>query len=634
MTYWEINREILERYYGGLLEELTRQDGMAFNDNSLAEDDVNIEESAAGDPTLCVKGIYVHSRHDPQKEGQRLAASMMQSSVRQGAPVIILGFGLGYAARAAVRASAGVPVIIVEKHGSLILKAFESSDFSEFLSKNRLIFAVGGTGEGIAYALAAANELAKSGENSPAGKHPCVIRNRALISLDEEWYKRVETRIDSISSKDDVNAATLKRFGRRWVRNLSHNMSAIRDYPGVSFLAGLAGGNDPIPVFLAAAGPGLDRILPLLREIHSRCIVAAVDTSLRFFVKNSVIPDFTVVVDPQFWNCRHLDRCVSGAEKKPALIAESAVYPPVLKLPFKNIFLCSSLFPPGAYIENQVDPKGRLAAGGSVATAAWDFCRSLDAKEIWIAGLDLAFPDLKTHFKGARFEELSNSASTRFNPCETFSVRALRDGFPFKAAGANGGQVLTDRRLSLYAAWFENKFSQYSDVRNYCLFQDGLAIAGLHAARTDDFLSLPRRREEIEERLNAAFSRVGAEFGEPEESRKRAQRYEKAVSSLKHGLENIRDAALKGTVIARRALECDTDPQRQKRILRDLDAITRRIMDSDVKETAGFLFPPEEKNENGEKDTYRAYLKNSLRLFSGLAESCGVVISAGGMGNN
>jgi hypothetical protein len=142
--------------------------------------------------------------------------------------------------------------------------------------------------------------------------------------------------------RDDVNVATKKKFGKRWIRNLNRNMAAIRDLPGVSRFEGLAAGDDPLPVFLAAAGPGLDGIGSLLPEIYKRCIVVAVDTSLRFLLRNNIEPDFVVVVDPQFWNSCHLNRCESSRTR---LIAESAVYPPVLRLPFKESYLCGSLFP-------------------------------------------------------------------------------------------------------------------------------------------------------------------------------------------------------------------------------------------------------------------------------------------------
>jgi len=329
------------------------------------------------------------------------------------------------------------------------------------------------------------------------------------------------------------------------------------------------------------------------------------------------------VVDPQFWNSRHLDRCPCGHT---ALIAESAVYPPVLRLPFKNIFLCGSLFPIGSFVEKQVDPKGPLGAGGSVSTTAWDFARTLGSKEIWIAGLDLAFPGLKTHFRGAVFEDRSNAASNRFSPAETWVVRALRDGFPFNAPCASGGQVLTDRRLSLYAAWFENRFRQYPEVLNYGIFQDGLAITGIQTADAEKLLSRPERRDEIDRRLAAAFSQIENDFNNQAEKQKRAERYANAVSALIRGLEEVGNAAKKGAEITRQALKNKLDSGRQNKILKELDEIMRRITDSEVKEVAGFLFPAENKNnetkdKDAAKDSFCVYLESTNKLFSSLAQT-------------
>ena len=421
MSFFEINKNILIKKYPGLFEEISSGNGAdSFND-------LNIVTTPAGYPTLCLNGVYVHSQRDPVREADRLiktfygdsSAAFHSAFHTLHSSVVILGFGLGYTALAA--AAFGMPIIIVEKNRSLLLKAFELIDFSGFLSNNSLIFMIGG-GEGIINALDTANDIIRAGDGAQQEKKlpPFVIRNRALISLDEQWYKNIEDKIRTWTMRDDVNTATHKKFGQRWVRNLSRNINAIRDYPGVSRLEGIAGlsGNENLPVFLAAAGPSLDKIKPMLRDIYDRCIIVAVDTNLRFFVKNGIQPDFVLVIDPQFWNCRHLDRC--GCDRiRTALVAESAVYPPVLSLPFKNKFLCGSLFPFGTFIEKQVDQKGRLGAGGSVATTAWDFARALFQNregDIWIAGLDLAFPDLKTHFRGARFEEQSNSQSNRFSP--------------------------------------------------------------------------------------------------------------------------------------------------------------------------------------------------------------------------
>jgi len=430
VTVWERNAEALKNHYPGLLEDITRME-----EPDLSPDDIKIMTASSGDPTLCVKGINIHSGRDPAREGLRLA-----QTAAGGGPVVILGFGLGYAACAAAQAvEKGRPIIIAEKHRKLLVKALETRDLSGFLSKNRIIFVIGGAGEGMTNALSIADGFISSNERAEA----VVIRNRALIDLDKEWYGVVEEKLRTWSMRDDVNSATLKRFGRRWVRNLSRNIGAIRDYAGISRLANIANGiTDGItenitagvavdaPVFLAAAGPSLDKVRPLLHEIHKRCVTVAVDTSFRFFTDNGIQPDFVLVVDPQFWNSRHLDRCPCGHT---ALIAESAVYPPVLRLPFKNIFLCGSLFPLGSFVEKQVDPKGPLGAGGSVSTTAWDFARTLGSKEIWIAGLDLAFPGLK-HISGAlslrivptpHQTALAPSKHGWYAPCATVSRSTL-----------------------------------------------------------------------------------------------------------------------------------------------------------------------------------------------------------------
>jgi hypothetical protein len=419
-------------------------------------------------------------------------------------------------------------------------------------------------------------------------------------------------------------------------------MEAIRDIHGISGLAGLAAapaasaatGEAPIPVFLAAAGPGLDQAGPLLGEIAARCIVVAVDTSLRFLLKNGVSPDFVLVVDPQFWNSRHLDRTAAGGVR---LIAESAVYPPVLRHPFRDRFLCGSLFPLGRFIEERVDPKGELGAGGSVATTAWDFARTLGTDSIWIAGLDLAFPGLRTHFRGAVFEERAHAESHRRHPAETSSVKALRDGQPFRGRAAGGDPVLTDRRLSLYAAWFENRFRQFPQVRSRRLFPGGLEIRGLENGTVEELLALPERRKETGRRLEEAAARIREAYFDKKERESRNRRYEEARKALFAGLESIRDAAGRGLRITEEAAGTgghrpetvpgpSPSPEEREKILKRLDEINRDIVLNEAKDVAGFLFPPSRELETGlppetQDGSFRRHLDFSARLYGALREA-------------
>ncbi|MHB9293125.1 hypothetical protein Holit_02245 [Hollandina sp. SP2] len=618
-TNWDRNSAIIREKFPGLLEQLNRLAG----EN---EGDIRIETAASGDPTLIIQSISIHSRRDPKREGRRLAETLNGTG-----PIVILGFGLGYAVEGILEKtgfSPNRPLIMVERRAAVLRKALETRYLGSLLSANSLIFVLGGAEDGITGALHFCETQSPGCKASPE-----LIRNPGLMQLDADWYAGVERHIQAWISKDDVNLATLKRFGKRWVRNGSRNLEAIRDLPGIGRLAGIVA--PQIPTFLAAAGPSLDRIAPILPAIHKRCVMVAVDTALRLFAGVGVDPDFVVVVDPQYWNSRHLDRIPLH---KTCLIVESAVYPPVLRHPCAGRFLCASLYPLGSFIEDRLDPKGRLGAGGSVATSAWDFARILGSSSIWIAGLDLSFPGLKTHFKGACFEEQALSESTRFSPGETRSFKALRDGNPFWATAADGSRVLTDRRLSLYAAWFENRFHGTPGLRNYRLSGEGLAMSGLLRASPEELLALPIQREEIDQCLGKAFSQVQHNFMGQEQVQERRIKYDAALQELVKGLTKIKSLADAAVEILCKAPSSDhtvtgkgpqrSRPQEQKGpcfSLKRLEAIDKEIAASPVKDVAGFLVHPqtslEAKQNSPASRSFTGYVESSLKLYKALSEA-------------
>jgi hypothetical protein len=465
------------------------------------------------------------------------------------------------------------------------------------LSGGKAVLVIGGQSGGITAAL----EILQHG-GIKSGK--TVIKNKTICEAcaeDRLWYDDVEKRIQVWASRDDINRATLRRFGKRWTGNLGANIKTIRDAAGIRFLEGLLKGTG-IPVFLAAAGPTLTAASDELAAIGERCVTIASDTSLRFFTERRVPCDFVVSVDPQYWNARHLYHASELNGSGPCLIAESAVYPPAMRF-FKKRLLCQSLFPLGRFIEDRCDPKGTLGAGGSVATTAWDFARFLNPDAIWIAGLDLAFPSLATHFKGALFEELSHSSSKRFSPAETASVAALLAGGPFYAPSADGGTVLSDKRLSLYAAWFENAFSA-AGTPSYSLktAPAGLAIAGLMPRDQSELLALPPRRKEINALLEKRFDTIENEFFSPAAIEIRNKKYTEAMESLRGGLKEISRLAGEGDSIIRSirqttARNPQNDNAANAKELRGLDRINEKISSSPVKDAAGFLFPPAEELE-------------------------------------
>ena len=619
--FLSLNMALLDKHNPRLAEEL-RKAGPA-----MAGEEAVIETAVSGVPTMVLKGLSVHSKRDPEREAERLVESATGQGAESGAgmeaPAIVFGFGLGYAVSALAAKFPDRPIIVVEKRADVLKKALEVRDFRSLLSRSNFAFVLGAGESGSFGGEAVIKALSMFGA-SP-GDHPPLIHNRALTSLYEDWYSEAEGKIKTWLSRTDINRATLRRFGKRWVGNLSKNLEAVRDIPGISRLEGILAGKD-IPVFLAAAGPTLDRAGPLLGEIYKRCLVVAVDTSLRFLLGRGIEPDFAVSVDPQYWNFRHLDRAPSP---KTRLIAESAVYPPVLRHSFGGVFLCGSFFPLGRYLEDRLDSKGDLGAGGSVATSAWDFIRVLGARRLWIAGLDLSFPELKTHFHGAVFEEKSHAESGRFAPAETWNFRVLRGGQPFWAKNRSGGKVLTDKRLSLYASWFENRFSQFPALKNYSLSDKGLELKGLESGLPDELLALPERRQEIDKLLGKVFSAVKDDFYSDEAVKNRTELHKNTVNTLVEGLKEIKnlaeDAARSAGLAVSRNKQGRLEKREQDRALKNLDTANKSITESAFKEIAGFLFPETEDweaeiaLETG--DPLTRHLEFSARFYRALSEA-------------
>jgi hypothetical protein len=462
------NITIIRRQWTGLAEAIS-----TLPKNPL---EMRIESSIHGEPTLLVGTKYVHSKYNPVQEAQRAEATEKGAGI-----TVVLGFGLGYTAEAA--ACRGDKVIIVEKREEILKKALETRDMTAFLTRQDIIFVIGGTEDNV---LGALQSLGLDGKGGKIRK----IKNRTLVDLDSAYYEEVERRIDTWASKDAINTATLKRFGGRWETNFVRNKHYTHELSGIMGLKGVL--NKEIPVFLVAAGPSLDT-LTHIQEIAERCLVVSVDTALRFLLKHGVDPTFTLSADPQYWNTRHLD--VLGRSTT-CLVTSIDVYPRTFHLPCRHVFLYSSNYPPAREYEEKIEAKGRLGSGGSVVTPAFDFACWLGAESVWIAGLDLGFPELRTHFKGALFEEKAVATSNRFNPTETKSFHALRDGAPFYAPATDGRKILTDKRLSLYAAWFESRLREVK-TPVYRLSAEGLAISGMKTADIATLLRLPTHQNAI-----------------------------------------------------------------------------------------------------------------------------------------
>jgi hypothetical protein len=575
MTLLERNLACLYERHPGLRSRRLPED---------AAGELTIVPAASGALTALAGGTYVHSRYDPVREAGRLLASEVEPAA---SAALFLGLGLGYLPEAFLALYPGRPLAVVEPDLGLFRQALASRDLTALLASPAVSWFVG-----------------------------AVLRLRPLYLRQLAYYRKLELLVRSLLDRRDVNLNTLRRFGRLWVRNLLNNLDEFLRAPGVLSLEGLF---DGIPALVLAAGPSLEAVLERLSELRERLLLVAVDTSYPLCRRAGVEPDFLVTVDPQYWNSRHLDRM---RIREAVLVSEPAAHPSLFHWPEAArpaLYFVSSFFPIGTFLEELTGTRGRVGAGGSVATTGWDLARLLGARPLYMAGLDLGFPGRRTHCRGAFFEERRHGLSDRLQPAELAGFRALTEAGAFPVRSNTGGTTLTDRRMVIYQWWFENQLKQHGDrLPSYSLGAEAVAIAGMPYRPLAMLLELPRVRARIAERMDQARERARPAAV----SEQAAGRAWKAMGELAEELGRLGELAREGLALC--ALARAPEAETRSRSLGLLDAVDRRILAVSSRQVAGFLFQPliQKILDGTGTSGAREGLALSEQLYAELADSC------------
>ena len=565
----------------------------------------NFSFSKSGALTASQNGLPLHSAYNPVAEAERTAATIKDSDKEI---LVFAGIGLGYLPIAAARIPGAErkTFAILEPSAPRFFAALASLDFKELFKIPKLFFAIGADVEQAAALIQCAGGFEKAQ----------VFWQKSQTVHAQEWFDAFFKRCQQHKEKAQVNANTLEKFGRLWLKNGARNLPLMQKLPGVSSFFGEAcfDKDKALPCVLLAAGPTLQDVLPHLREIQERAVTVAVDTALRACLKAGVQPDFIFLTDPQYWAWRHL---AGLSSPQSVLVAESAAYPSAFRFGCKKIVLMSSLFPLGEYFERRLGAKGKLASGGSVATSAWDFARAIGAKEIYAAGLDLGYPNKQTHIKGSAFEEAAHNFSSRLNPAELQSARLLFSAKNQKGLDYEGEPIITDERMKLFAWWFENAISSSPDTKTYSFSKKGLAIKGVDFFPLQEFLKKPALANE-----KAAF------FERAERSAEKSlydkEKFDATLSELKNGLKKIDALSKRGIALANDILCGD---RRAAARIGELDQIDKEILQSEAKNVAALVFPSQRRLDglflalNFPKNPLEANAAKSKIIYSELSKS-------------
>lgn len=459
--YWKTNSSFLPEPLRSRLESIpdTISDSCPGNNPQIHH--YAIESAKNGHPILCVDGIYLHSRHDPQKESRRLAEELPSDNTER--IFLFLGAGLGYIVQEALRTRESILGVWMEQDPIVLKMALTYLDFSDLFQEHKLQILLAPIQESDLY------KTFQGRSTVPAS----LVPHRGSLIWQEKEYTKLRYLGESFFHKKDVNLATLVRFEKIWTKNILQNLTEIPRFHPVSRVFGIG---QSIPVLVVGAGPSLQKSLPYIQAHRKYFAIIAVDTALQVLSVGGVHPDLVYSVDPQMINHYYLE----GYQGSTALVLDpTSTYltPRLLCGPLPGFFTTTP-FPLTRMLQEITEEEiGSIPFGGSVSTNAVSLARLMEFSEIYMVGQDLAFTDGLAHSKGAVLEERLKWRESRRFRGELHNHRQLTALPKHWEQSLDGKKVQTNEKLILFRNWFSENCP---DVFN--LTDSGMEIPNLKKA--------------------------------------------------------------------------------------------------------------------------------------------------------
>lgn len=562
------NIKLLEKRFPGIQHQLEEA-----REQELENREIVLIPARSGDLTGRCGGKFLHSRFDPAREAHKLIdAHLRQADGKRKSrnPMLFEGFGLGYHVEAYLDRESDHSVLVLEPSAQRFITALTSRSMDRLLLDERLCFLI-------------ACEPGALEQLFPYPTDPIYnYRLRPLYEADPDSFIPFDEMLKSILQRREVNEATLERFANRWTSNLFRNRMSIADADPITDLHNACTG---LPVLLVAAGPSLDDLFSRIPDIHHKFVVIAVDTAARALRLHRIQADFMMVVDPQYWNCRHLDNAETD---QIILVSESSTHPAILRKSWRRIYFSSSMFPLGMRFEEDFEGKMKLDAGGSVSTTAFSLARFLGAREIFCIGLDLGYPGNRTHYRGSFFEERSHAISQRLSPFEGLHHKMIHSAGAVTIPAYSGSPLASDSRLAVYRDWFSSRVQLAGTPKCYSLSSDSAAIEGIHSIDIEKITKLPDIRRRKSDIISSLSSRS------PADRHRRRKAVRKVSHELRQELERICSFSAEAEILAIKSAKL-IDKGRRDELGRNaqlLSEIDRSITSNASKELVSFLIQP------------------------------------------
>ncbi|MDR0708147.1 MAG: DUF115 domain-containing protein [Treponema sp.] len=380
----------------------------------------------------------LHSLFDPQKEAERLLGVRKDEGF-----LIFLGLGGGFSIAQALARAKDIRLVLIVDYGREGLEElFSVIDYSSIMNDPRaFLFIDPSAAEIESFILEHYQPALMNGMR--------VFPLRARIDAESEPFRAAEAAIGGALKKVSADYSVQAHFGLRWFSNIIQNIQHIKNTDltreDAAHRQGCFEGRSVQCASITAAGPSLDRSLPLLREQRTRRFIIATDTSLPALLAAGIEPDAIVSIDCQLWSYNHFFRRTRIPLfldlASPPMLAERSAAPYFFSggHPLSRLFSRTGAIP-------ELD-----VSGGNVTYAAVSLAEALGAETVELFGADFSYPLGVAYARGTWLHSFYDKRQNRFSPTETFFSHLVYRT-PLEKRYANGSWRYETPTLAMYRA--------------------------------------------------------------------------------------------------------------------------------------------------------------------------------------
>lgn len=268
-----------------------------------------------------------------------------------------------------------------------------------------------------------------------------IIEWRPSLNHYKEAYVNLLSQVVDFIKRTDAGNRTTAAFGRRWIRNFFRNLKNINK--------NLLYKQAEIPVIITGSSPGLEKALPLIKEMQDSCIIIAASSSYLALHHNGIKADLIISTDGGPWALKHLYPFFRhGSCDNTALAVNLCSALPSQCCETPRLLINDGSFWQNIILHELSLPSVLIPQRGTVTATALELAMILSCGNIYLAGMDFSFNDIRSHVKPYSFDNLFFTCADRFNPfySQCFTRSSLIN---------KGGS------MDIYAAWFKTQLPSW-----------------------------------------------------------------------------------------------------------------------------------------------------------------------------